>query len=130
MQEHVEDECALCGAKGVDCRPTDHGNRLFVSCVAPGCGRYEISRRALKFIADGRDRAQKLRAYVAHNTSDSQYTEIIIDAEGTLVATPVCDDEAHEHDSARANAGDGAWHFTDVAVVDDAFLADLKRVAR
>lgn len=128
MSDASKGQCIFCGKVAATFQETDHGNCVYIACQSEGCGRYEISHRAMKHAAKDKERMALLRGFVAQHSSEHCHVNIVIGTDGNLVATPIRDADAPVPAVAANNDSEASgWHLTDVVHVDDALIEDLTK---
>jgi hypothetical protein len=80
--------CILC-SEPANTKDVDHGNRIYVACTNGTCGHYEISKRAVRDIADNQARKEALREMVSRANDNDQVLEIFIASDGALQASGI-----------------------------------------
>lgn len=82
-------KCFLCDSTGALSESADHGNRQRIACVAPGCGSYVISSRAIRRLEEGGPNRAVLVEMVRLANERAGELDISVANDGLLQATEV-----------------------------------------
>lgn len=85
----MEMKCFLCDTPGAMGESADHGNRQRVACVAPGCGRYVITSRAIRRLEEGGPNKAVLVELVRVANERAGELDISVASDGLLQTTEI-----------------------------------------
>lgn len=85
----MEMKCFLCDSTGASSESADHGNRQRIVCVAPGCGHYVITSRAIRRLEEGGPNKEVLVEMVHLANERAGVLDISVASDGLLQTTEV-----------------------------------------
>jgi hypothetical protein len=85
----MEMKCFLCDSAGAMSESADHGNRQRIACVAPGCGSYVITSRAIRRLEEGGPNREVLIEMVRLANDRAGMLDISVASDGLLQTTEV-----------------------------------------
>ncbi len=85
----METKCFLCDTTGALAELADHGNRQHIACLAPGCGNYVISSRAIRRLEEGGPNKEVLVEMVRLANARVGVLDISVASDGLLQTTEI-----------------------------------------
>jgi len=85
----MEMKCFLCDSAGAISDLADHGSRQRIACVAPGCGSYVITSRAIRRLEEGGPNREVLIEMVRRANERAGMLDISVASDGLLQTAEV-----------------------------------------
>lgn len=85
----MEMKCFLCDSAGAMSESADHGNRQRMTCVAPDCGSYVITSRAIRRLEEGGPNREALVEMVRIANERASTLDISVANDGLLQVTEI-----------------------------------------